>query len=191
MLSERQQQIIEASIGLIDKNGIQGFTIKNLAGEIGISEPGIYRHFENKVMILGTILDTFKQRMDEYHQRSENDGNIPADKQIKEFFGMIFKLFMGNPALVSVIFAEEIFQNEPVLTQKVLEIQKANERVINEMLKRLSLNHKMSDSEPEMLTIFLFGSVRHLVRKWKMSNYRFNLMTKGNKLIDAILNLMT
>lgn len=191
MLSERQQQIIEASIGLIDKNGIQGFTIKNLAREIGISEPGIYRHFENKVMILGAILDTFKQQMDEYHKRSENGDDIPAEKQIKEFFGMIFRLFKGNPALVSVIFAEEIFQNEPVLTQKVLEIQNGNERMIKEMVKKLSLNHKMTNTEPEMLTVFLFGSVRHLVRKWKMSQYQFNLLTRGNKLIETTLNLMT
>ncbi|MCD4664213.1 MAG: TetR/AcrR family transcriptional regulator, partial [Bacteroidales bacterium] len=45
MLSDRQQQIIEESIKIIDEKGIQGLTIKNLSKAIGISEPGIYRHF--------------------------------------------------------------------------------------------------------------------------------------------------
>ncbi len=190
MLSERQQQIIVASVGLIDEKGIQGFTIKNLSREIGISEPGIYRHFDSKVMILSTILDTFKQKMNGYYKSPENNKDIPAEEQIIEFFTMIFGFFTANPALVSVIFAEEIFQNEPTLTSKVLEIQETNETIIKEMLKNLSLNSKLSNIEPEILTIVLFGSVRLLVRKWKMSNYSFNLMQKGEKLIDTILNLL-
>ena len=62
MLSERQEQIIKASIDLIDNNGIQGFTIKNLSKAIGISEPAIYRHFESKFEILATILEIFKRQ---------------------------------------------------------------------------------------------------------------------------------
>lgn len=190
MFSERQQQIIEASVGLIDEKGIQGFTIKNLSKEIGISEPGIYRHFDSKIMILTTILDTFKQKMDGYYKSSENDRDIPAEEQIIEFFNMIFGFFSANPALVSVIFAEEIFQNEPTLSAKVLEIQVTNEVIMKEMLKGLSLNSKLSNIDPEIITIILFGSVRLLVRKWKLSNYSFNLMQKGEKLIDAVLNLL-
>jgi AcrR family transcriptional regulator len=190
VISERQQQIIVASIGLIDEKGIQGFTIKNLSKEIGISEPGIYRHFDSKIMILSTILDTFKQKMDGYYKSLENDKDIPAEKQIIEFFNMIFGFFSANPALVSVIFAEEIFQNEPTLSAKVLEIQVTNELIIKGMIKSLFLNSKLSNTEPEIITTILFGSVRLLVRKWKLSSYSFNLMQKGEKLIDTVLNLL-
>ena len=61
MLTERQQQIIEESIKIIDDKGIQGLTIKNLSKAIGISEPGIYRHFESKTEILLSILNNFKE----------------------------------------------------------------------------------------------------------------------------------
>lgn len=190
MISERQQQIIIASVGLIDEKGIQGFTIKNLSKEIGISEPGIYRHFDSKVMILSTILDIFKQKMNRYNKSPKNDKNIPAEEQIRKFFSMIFSLFTANPALISVIFAEEIFQNEPTLSAKILEIQESNEIIIKEMLKRLSLNSKLSNTEPELITTVLFGSVRLLARKWKLSNYSFSLTKKGNELIDTVLILL-
>ncbi|HSH51387.1 MAG TPA: TetR/AcrR family transcriptional regulator [Bacteroidales bacterium] len=190
MVSERQQQIIGASVGLIDKKGIQGFTIKNLSREIGISESGIYRHFDSKIMILSTILDTFKQKMDGYYKSLENDKDNPAEVQIIEFFNMIFGIFSANPSLVSVIFAEEIFQNEPTLSAKVLEIQMTNEVLIKKMLKGLSLNSKQSNYNSDIFTTILFGSVRLLVRKWKLSSYSFNLMQKGEKLIDTVLNLL-
>lgn len=187
MLTERQQQIIETSIDLIDRNGIQGFTIKNLSKEIGISEPAIYRHFESKVMILSTILDAFKQGMSAYHQNIDKDSSISSEEQIKEFFSTVFRMLSVKPALVSVIFAEEIFQNEAALSIKVREIQEASEKVILAMLKDLPLNEKMVNTDLEVFIIFLLGSARLLVRKWKGSNYSFDLSKKGEALIDTIL----
>ncbi len=58
MLSERQIQIRDEATKLIASKGIQGFTIKNLSKAIGISEPGLYRHFESKVDILSADEET-------------------------------------------------------------------------------------------------------------------------------------
>ncbi len=187
MLSERQQQIVEASIKLIDEKGIQGFTIKNLSKEIGISEPGLYRHFDSKMLILSAILDSFRLNISEYdHQNRESRGDSP-DTLIRKFFRMIFKLFSENPALVSVIFAEEIFQNEPSLTAKVMEIQEFNEKKIGAILRQLPLNEKLQNAPPATINLMFFGSVRLLTRKWKLENRRFNLITEGDHLIETIL----
>jgi AcrR family transcriptional regulator len=59
MLTDRQLEIIQTSIKLISSKGIQGLTMKNLSKEIGISEPAIYRHYDNKIEILVSILDYF------------------------------------------------------------------------------------------------------------------------------------
>ena len=57
MLTDRQKEIIEVSLNLIAGKGIQGLTIKNISKEIGISEPAIYRHYENKIQILIALLE--------------------------------------------------------------------------------------------------------------------------------------
>lgn len=190
-LSERQQQIIEASICLIDRHGIQGFTIKNLSKEIGISEPAIYRHFESKVEILSTILDGFKQRVGLYHRSSGERNDRDPRRQIETFFQMVFKVFSENPTMVSVIFAEEIFRNEPMLTQKVTEIQDINEEIVGNLIAQLPLNEKVGDQPVESLTTMFFGSVRLLVRKWRMSDHGFDLKREGKQLIETILNVIT
>jgi len=92
-LSARQQQIIEASIGLIDRLGIQGFTIKNLSKEIGISEPAIYRHFESKVEILSTILESFRQEVNHYHDQAPGRDTKDPREAIEQFFTMVFRVF--------------------------------------------------------------------------------------------------
>ena len=50
--SELGKSIIQHSIQLIDKNGFEAFTFKKLAEDIGTTEAGIYRYFENKHKLL-------------------------------------------------------------------------------------------------------------------------------------------
>ena len=63
MFSERQQQIVETAIKLIADKGIQNLTTKNLAKEIGISEPALYRHFSSKLEILKAVITNFQIKM--------------------------------------------------------------------------------------------------------------------------------
>lgn len=50
--SELGKKIILHGIQLIHKNGLEAFTFKKLAEDIGTTEAGIYRYFENKHRLL-------------------------------------------------------------------------------------------------------------------------------------------
>jgi hypothetical protein len=50
--TELGKKIILHSIKLINKNGFESFTFKKLAEDIGTTEAGIYRYFENKHRLL-------------------------------------------------------------------------------------------------------------------------------------------
>lgn len=117
MKSERQLQILEASLDLIHRKGIQGLTIKNLSKVIGISEPAIYRHFDSKVDILIAILNSFQDRIYRMEQLIKDDKTNELQK-IVTIFSSHFKEFNSTPALASVIFSEEIFTNETVLKKE-------------------------------------------------------------------------
>ena len=188
MLTERQQQIVDESIKLIDSKGIQGFTIKNLSKEIGISEPAIYRHFESKFEILSTILDSFKQNLIQ-NQKIFTDINIDPLERLSIFFNKVFEMFTKKPALISVIFSEEIFQNEQILKEKVSNIQDLNEMMVSSILKEMQVKKDMSRFvDIEIITLMLFGSIRLLVKKWKYSNHSFDLIEKGNNLFNTLIN---
>ena len=189
MLSERQQQIINVSIELIDSKGIQGFTIKNLSKAIGISEPAIYRHFESKFDILATILDKFQMQIANFQIKFQD---VEGDAFTK--LGMLLKnrflTFAENPALVSVVFSEEIFQNEEKLTEKVNEIYYQNEQILISILQKARDENQIDKSaDIEVLALMILGSIRLLVKKWKMTHYSFDLQVEGKRLLDNILKL--
>ena len=190
MLSERQQQIVEESIKIIDEKGIQGLTIKNLSKAIGISEPGIYRHFESKTEILLSILNNFKE-MAEMLSGLIKDFEGTAIEKIEFMFSRMLELFSETPSMVSVIFSEEIFKNEELLKLKITEVLNMHAQTIENIIaKGQEEENVRKDIELKTLALMIMGSLRLLVKRWDLNNHNFNLNKEGSKLIlglDKIL----
>jgi AcrR family transcriptional regulator len=186
MLSQRQEQIVEESIKIIDEKGIQGLTIKNLSKAIGISEPGIYRHFESKTEILLSILNNFKE-MAEMLSGLMKDFQGAAIEKIEFMFSRMLDLFSATPSLVSVIFSEEIFKNEELLKQKITGVMNMHAATIEQIIEKgQAENNVRKDIEVKTLALMIMGSLRLLVKRWDMNNHNFNLNKEGNKLISGL-----
>ncbi len=192
MKSERQEQIIDEAIKIIDEKGIQGLTIKNLSKAIGISEPAIYRHFESKTDIIIAIIDILKETAEFFAQMITGRSGTAMEK-ISFMLNNIISVFKENPSLVSVIFAEEIFKNKPDLKEKILWVLNKNEETIeNILIKGKEEGNINEDLNVQSLALIIMGSFRLLVKRWKMEDYNFdleretqNLLTTLNKLING------
>ncbi len=186
MLSERQQQIIEESIKIIDEKGIQGLTIKNLSKAIGISEPGIYRHFESKTEILLSILNNFKEMAGMLSGLMKDFEGTVIEK-IEFMFSRMLDLFSETPSMVSVIFSEEIFKNEELLKLNITEIMNIHAQTIEYIIaKGQEENNVRKDIEVKILVLMIMGSLRLLVKRWYINNHNFDLKKEGNKLIQGL-----
>ncbi len=190
MQTPRQKEIVQAALELISEKGIQGFTIKNLSKEIGISEPAIYRHFESKVHILIAILDVFKQNTEGMFKQ-ELEGDLPAMERISILFTRNFEVFSQSPSLVPVIFSEELFRGESGLIGKVYEIIGRNLNTLIQIIKEGQSNNEIrNDVEASQLAVIIMGSLRLFVKKWQYSDYSFDIKKEGKKLIKSLKRLI-
>ena len=186
MQTERQKEILESALDLISKKGMQGLTIKNLAKSIGVTEPAIYRHYENKMMILVSILDLFKSNTYQIYEK-ELKSDFSAIEKIEHLFDSHFSAFSDSPALVSVIFAEELFRGEPSLVKKIAEIIGRNSNAITAIvIEGQTKGELRTDIDASHLSTLILGSLRLFVKKWQFSEYTFNLKTEGTKLFDSL-----
>ncbi len=186
MYTERQIQIIDSSIELIDSKGIQGFTIKNLSKAIGISEPGIYRHFESKTEILLSILNNVKEMAGMLSELIK-DFEGTAHEKVNFMFSRMLDLFTETPSLVSVIFSEEIFKNEELLKLKIIEIMNMHTQTIEYIIKiGQEEDNVRKDIEVKTLALIILGSLRLLVKRWYINNHNFDLKHEGSKLIIGL-----
>lgn len=189
-MTNRQSEILQEATKLIAEKGIQGFTIKNLANAIGISEPAIYRHFENKQKILLGILSLFKENKENFLTNILSD-NINPIYKLNNMFETRLKFFANNRAIASVIFSEELFRNDPLLSKKVFEIMEENQKVILQIINACQKSSSINSEVPsEQLAFIIIGALRLIVTKWRLSNYSFDLESEGKILWKSIETLI-
>ncbi len=186
MQNNKQKEIIRVSLDLISEKGIQGLTIKNLAGRIGISEPAIYRHYENKIEILLAILDLFRENTVRVFEGEKDFAGTALDK-IEYIFSRQFRILAETPQLVAVIFSEEIFRNEPVLMERIGAIMDQINRSITEIITMGQNKREVrQDVEAGHLAIMIMGGLRLFVKRWQMKAYSFDLMSEGAAFLKTV-----
>jgi AcrR family transcriptional regulator len=184
--SKRQIEIINIAIELVAQNGIQELTIKNISKKIGLVESAIYRHFKSKQDILLGILDIFKNSKENIFSDVRNKNHSPS-VQLKKLFENRFKYFSQNPAIASVIFAEDFFRNDKRLSKMVYEIMQEYQLIIRRIIEAGQQNGDIrSDLKSEQLSIILTGSLRVVVTQWRLAEFTFDLINEGQKMWDTL-----
>ncbi|MCK4889299.1 MAG: TetR/AcrR family transcriptional regulator [Candidatus Aminicenantes bacterium] len=190
-LTSRQEEIINASIEIISEKGIQNLTIKNLSKAIGISEPAIYRHFESKMDILLTILSKFENYIITDKDINRNIGLSPM-KKLEGIFSHHFSYFEKNPAFAAVVFAEEIFRDDKRLSEKIHTIMKRNFEMMLLIVKDGQAKGEIrKDIEGDQIILIIMGALRLIVKKWKLSDHSFNIISDGKKLWRTVKKLIS
>lgn len=74
------KSIIKVGITLIDELGLENFTFKKLANQIGTTETGIYRYFESKHMLLLYLVNWYWIWLEYHLVFSTYSINVPIEK---------------------------------------------------------------------------------------------------------------
>lgn len=189
MFSERQQQIIETAIKLIADKGIQNLTTKNLSKDIGITEPALYRHFNNKSDILKGVIEYFRIKMQPAIKKLNR--SVSSLNKIESFILEHLKIISKNPNFAKVIFSEANFQNEESLIIKMNNMMKQSHITLETVVQTGQSNNEIrTDISSLSIIRMIIGSLRLLVTQWSMSGMMFNLETEGMQLSNDIKKLI-
>lgn len=189
MFSARQQQIIETAIKLIADKGIQNLTTKNLSKEIGISEPALYRHFNNKLEILKAVITHFQIKMKPALEKLNKSTNSLS--KIESFILEHLKIISQNPDFAKVIFSEANFQNEDDLILKMNNMMNQSHKILETVVQSgQKRNEIRTDVSSLSMVRMVIGSMRLLITQWSMSGMIFNLESEGKQLCDDIRKLI-
>jgi len=190
VFTARQREIIDASIRLIARKGIQEVTMKNLSREVGISEPALYRHFKNKHDILAGVLESFNH-YNKLIPESVLDMDATALEKLKIAVVRVLEKFAEYPEISGVFFSEEIFQNDEDLAGKVSELISRNREffigIIDEGISEGSLR---DDINKDDMSLIIIGVMRLLVIRWRLSHYSFDLVAAGRNIFEGSISIL-
>ena len=87
---DRRRQLLEVSAELFAQGGYRGTTTAELAKAASVTEPILYRHFDNKLDLFVTLVDEVGQEVLEAWQASMNGTEDPHDR--------LMAMLSSNPA---------------------------------------------------------------------------------------------
>ncbi len=166
---QRQSQIIDTAINIIHQHGYSYLSIRELANQVGISQPALYRHFTNKDAIILGILDRMMQLGTSIKQKLETVNN-PKEK-IKQFILGHIEFLQENPEMTSVIFSEDIFQDNAQAKNKLKTILDFRCQILTEIIAEAKNNGVVVDISPQDLSMLIIGYLRLVILKWCLNNF--------------------
>ena len=185
----RQKQIIDAALSIIKRSGLTRLTIKNLANDVQISEQAIYRHFENKLAILKALIRYFNQSLHEKLSARPKNSDILQDLQ--QIIVSHLEYFAAKPEMASLVYPEEVFQAEPVISAQVQETIEKRIGTITRIIEQAQQQGMVKqDQTAENLALIIFGTIRIVITNWRFSGFSFDLVKKGESLANDLITLI-
>jgi AcrR family transcriptional regulator len=185
---ERQAMIIDEAIKIIHTGGYQALSIREIAKQVKISEPAIYRHFLNKEDIILGILN----RMLEFDLLLNN--NIAAAKsarqKIRQFVLFHFEFLEKNHEMTSVLFSEEMYNQSEILKKRLMYIIKKRKELLKSILDEAKNSGELIDVDTNELLSIVLGVIRMIVMEWRLSNFSFSLVDRGKSTLKTLDKLI-
>ena len=138
-----KEKILETALTLFAENGYNGTSMEQIAQNVGIKAPSLYKHFKGKEDILNSLIDVAEARYEENFGSNKNIGKIPdsIDEFIHETVEKI-RFTMSDPLIrkMRIFLVQEQFRNErlaEITTRHQIEgIQKMYQAIIEGMVQK-------------------------------------------------------
>ncbi len=185
--AERKEEIIDATLRLAGEIGPDRLTTEDLAREIGISQPGIFRHFPTKGAIweavgrhIGTLL---KAKM----ALAPNRGNLPIDDLRSLVIGQL-AFIETTPAIPAILFSRELHAENDQLRAFFASLIASRHRHFSELIEaEITAGRFKPSLDSDDGAYLILALIQGLAMRWSLNNRNFNLPEEGQRLLDMLL----
>lgn len=189
-------KILGVAQGIFLQNGFQGTSIQQIASAVGISAPGIYKHFDSKEAVFSALVDPLIERVreilrltesekDEMFQRGQTDEVWDKDKIFSETLDFIYENFDSMKLLiccaegtkyenivdrVADYEAQIVLRTLPELREKGFAIPLIEEETISLMMRnqyRTYVEFIKNDFSKEEADIYIKASSTFFTSGWR------------------------
>lgn len=193
---ERKEQIVDAAIRLAGEIGPDRITTEILAKEVGISQPGIFRHFPTK----GDIWWAVAQRIGGLMRRqvgglmqkkaglAEGEESGPAEKLHKQVIGQL-RFIETTPAIPAILFSRELHvENEKMRCFFAGLIASRQRKFSTLIAMEIAEGQFRKTLNPDDAAYLILALIQGLAMRWSLNAREFDLVVEGRRLLDLLLD---
>jgi TetR/AcrR family fatty acid metabolism transcriptional regulator len=183
----RKDKLLISAIELLDESGVSGVNTKEMARREGISEPAVYRHFENKLDILLSIIEKFSS----FDSRLENtviEQKMEPIAAIRHLCTSYASYYSSYPQIASVMFSEDLLKYNPLVKEKLVKVISRRKQIIRELVQQAQETGKLKEGiDSGVVADLISGIVWQCTFEWKMKDMGFNLQERVAAMLEFLL----
>ena len=185
---ERKAEIIDSALKLAAEVGPDRLTTEALARDIGISQPGIFRHFPRKDDIWEAVGMHISALLRENWANARLD-DLPSDEKLQAFVISHLSFLQANPAIPAILFSRELHAENERLRSFFADLMKRVHRFLSELIvdviRQGNFDAELDANDAAYLVLAL---IQGLVMRWSLSARKFNLVKEGERLLALQLS---
>ena len=180
----KKEQILEAAMSLILKNGYSHTSVEDITNSIGIAKGSFYTYFKSKNLLLRTIIE---EQIESIIEQQENQL-----KEGKDFDEILLKNIVSRVKFLKKDLKRQLVlinlaRNVDVLGKDVrdlmIKIETINYNFIEKLLNRYNSQLKLNKNEIDQYSQI----INSIIRGFKMTNIFFDDNSEDNFFIKDIV----
>ena len=179
---DRKRQIIAATLEVISEEGMQGLTMKKIAGKVGVTDAALYRHFESKHALMEAVIQTIGHKLIANINMAVMDIKDPMEK-LKQILRLHLTYLESNRGIPRLLFSETIHHNDPVLRQALLNMVNHYLDLVRGVLLRAKESEQIkTDIDIDAAAMAFLGLVQSNALIWSLSGFGFSISGRADAL---------
>ncbi len=182
----RKKEIFHAIIEIISEKGISYISTTEIAKKIGISQPGIYKHFKNKDEIILYFIDELKNELKKVIDFASKGRNLL--EKIERLYEAHFKFVESTKVIPRIVFSDEI--HDIKTDKKRIKFKEVCFNYYRNEIIKIFLEENIDREKAELYAQILLGSFLITALNWMLDGMSYKLKSEIPKFLDFWKNIL-
>lgn len=185
---ERKAEVISAALKLADEYGPDRVTTDTLAGAVGLTQAGLFRHFPKKQDIWESVAEYIGHQMQKrWASTGRRLHDTPEQRLIRLVLGQL-RLIQSFPAIPALLFSRELMvENKRLRTIFTGFLGRFHEHLKNCVADAQDAGLFRADLNADDVAYLLIALIQGLAVRWSVNDRRFSLLKEGERLLELQL----
>lgn len=186
---DRKAEIVATMLRLADELGPDRLTTLAVAKAVGVTQPGVFRHFPTKQDLWLAVAAQIAQSMTEEWARVLATHALPPDRVIA-LIAVQLRQIAAHPAIPAILHSRELHtENAALRAQFVALMARFQTLLVEALTEGRAQGLFRADLVPKDAAILLISLVQGLALRWSLGQRAFSLEEEGGRLLACQIDL--
>lgn len=185
----RKAEIVATMLRLADELGPDRLTTNEVAKAVGLTQPGIFRHFPTKQDIWLAVAAHISEKMTEAWTAVLANKTAPQDR-VTALILVQLRQIAANPAIPAILNSRELHAENAPLRARFMSLMTEFQRLLVKALAEgRAIGVFRPDLAPSDAAILLISLVQGVAIRWSLGQRAFSLEAEGGRLLACQIGL--